>query len=64
VNGFTVLLITMSKWMTNGVCWTTTYRPRSCDRFHLGHGQSRNSMWARPDRIAAARTDVSVLMRT
>ena len=47
-----------------GVCWTATLSP-SC--FVIAStsalGRSRNSMYARPERIAAARTDVSVLMK-
>src|SRR5262249_13520545 len=64
VNGFAVLLIATSKWMTKGVCWTTTLSPRCLVIASTSLcGRSRNSMWARPERIAAARTAVSVLTK-
>ncbi len=64
VNGFAVLLIAIPNWPVMGVVWTMILSP-SC--FLIAStsalGRSRNSMWARPERMAAARTDVSGLMK-
>jgi len=64
VKGFWVWFIAIPNRPVAGVSCTTTLSP-SC--FLIAStsdsGKVRNSIQARPDRIAAARTEVSVLMK-
>ena len=63
-NGFVVWFIAIPNWPVAAVSCTTTLSP-SCFRIAStsARGMVRNSIQARPERRAAARTDVSVLMK-